>query len=450
MMTPPLAFAFAFTLSWLPLMVQGSYLSFVVKNVYSSFNSQADFDDVTKGFSILPYKEVLFTACSTQAEEVQNLEWNSLKEDGIYRELKELIDRGGANAETLNEKVKKTKKNFSTAMFSEKDTGLYKYVWTIDGKVYEGRTVKLQFNKTATNVVVGLKQMYDDEGEVKNELTKTIPVRYVRRGMGELNAEDRRKFFMAVEKMYNTKTDDGKAEYGDYFVDMQEIWAVHNLLAVDSSHMLLGGGEGDLRSLVEKAGLHGTMTHSYRKAVDHKDDSWLEIDGDLNKYSTETLRSEPLRLEFEEKNAGLLQAAGENGMLSTHFIGDRTTSNFASFASYFEKAVQSVDPTVSLPYFEERGELGSTNFKSSVWHETFEITSLMIERGDNEDENIEKVETNGKFTYVPIITHAEPRFEGGRKLTVSKGFSVPLITVEDALATKNTNTNADEDAKVEL
>ena len=54
--------------------------------------------------------------------------------------------------------------------------------------------------------------------------------------------------------------------------------------------------------------------------------------------------------------------------------------------------------------------------------------------GDGEcptdDETIIQVETEGKFTYVPIITHQEGRFENGVDVSVSKGFAVPLITKE--------------------
>jgi hypothetical protein len=60
-----------------------------------------------------------------------------------------------------------------------------------------------------------------------------------------------------------------------------------------------------------------------------------------------------------------------------------------------------------------------------------EASVLMLEGGAQDsgaDEQIVTVETAGKYTYVPIITHNEARQEGGENLSISKGFSVPLIT----------------------
>jgi hypothetical protein len=45
-----------------------------------------------------------------------------------------------------------------------------------------------------------------------------------------------------------------------------------------------------------------------------------------------------------------------------------------------------------------------------------------------DEERLVQVETEGKYTYVPIITHQETRFENGKDVAISKGFSVPLIT----------------------
>ena len=89
-------------------------------------------------------------------------------------------------------------------------------------------------------------------------------------------------------------------------------------------------------------------------------------------------------------------------------------SNFAAFGTWFEKAVQSVDPSVSLPYFDEEGELGGTDLYTSVWEEEVAIEGAGLNllecgaeecQGDSTDGEVVKVTTEGKYTYVPIITH---------------------------------------------
>ena len=60
----------------------------------------------------------------------------------------------------------------------------------------------------------------DDESD---RITKTIPIKSVRRPLGELNASDRKKFFSAVERMYQTSTEEGRAIYGDNYVGMEEV-----------------------------------------------------------------------------------------------------------------------------------------------------------------------------------------------------------------------------------
>jgi len=129
-------------------------------------------------------------------------------------------------------------------------------------------------------------------------------------------------------------------------------------------------------------------------------------------------------------------------MLASHVGG--SLSNFATFAAWFEKAVQSVDPAVSLPYFDEDGELGGTDFQSSTWTESYDMLieedRLMLGAGvgTGVTEEIVRVETVGKYTYVPIITHSEAReLADGKRASVSKGFSVPLIT--KVRAQDNTN-----------
>ena len=135
-------------------------------------------------------------------------------------------------------------------------------------------------------------------------------------------------------------------------------------------------------------------------------------------------------------------------MLVGHVAHGRETgmSNFATFSTWFENVVQQVDPSVSLPYFDEDGELGGKDFESSSWVENYSIeahweeTSSTTRQLGYEEDGMEvqekgvdvvKVQTIGKFTYVPIITHNERRQgHDGDYISVSKGFAVPLITKE--------------------
>ena len=95
-------------------------------------------------------------------------------------------------------------------------------------------------------------------------------------------------------------------------------------------------------------------------------------------------------------------------------------------------ARRSVDPSVSLPYFDEEGELGGTDLYGSVWEEEVDVSAaLLLSCGVEECEggdDVMKVTTEGKYTYVPIITHQEPGVIGGKDVSVAKGFTVPLIT----------------------
>jgi hypothetical protein len=305
-------------------------------------------------------------------------------------------------------------------------------------------------------------RQFDAQKNLMSQHNAEVTIAPVRRTMAELLASDRMKFFSAVQKMYSVPTEEGRKEFGGNYVGMQDVWAAHNLFAVDSEHYLLGGGVDDASSkkLLDAAAQHGRITHSYRKPVQKGDmSSFMEIDGDLNEYTERNAKGRNPNAIFssefngasDDKIGALQRVAASHSMLANSQHAEMMT-NFATFATWFEKGVQSVDPSVALPYFDEGGELGGTQFQSSVWKEKYSASGRSVNliagatgecsEGDGEckalgtkidaggDESIIQVETEGKFTYVPIITHQEGRFENGLDISVSKGFSVPLITKE--------------------
>jgi len=172
-----------------------------------------------------------------------------------------------------------------------------------------------QFDKPHSSVSVTLQQylLTQTAYTLVASVTVVIPTSYVRRGMGELSGADRRAFFEAVGVLYQTPTVQGKDKFGEYYVGMQDVWAAHNLFAVDDEHQLLTGAStsSDQLTLLAAARAHSGPNHSYRKQVDEKfsENSWLEIDGDVNDYadSSNLLLSSGSDEFDEDKKKGLMQ-----------------------------------------------------------------------------------------------------------------------------------------------
>ncbi|GMH76130.1 hypothetical protein TL16_g06982 [Triparma laevis f. inornata] len=341
-------------------------LNFVVKNLYTSFNS-GQIAQLEHGV-IEPLRSHFFVATVTPDQLTQNLLHSSIKQDSKYKELKELAERGSNNLEMLKDQIDAVKKEFKEGIKVERDNKDREYFWEIDGKEYKGRTVGPLVWAEGVQFVEVVLRMGEKGGEY---IEKTIPVKSVRRGLGELNAHDRKKFFSAVEKLYKTPTEEGKILYGENYVGMEEVWLAHNLMAVDSSKLLAGGKADELdKSVLQLAASNSKVNHSYRRQINAADpDSWMEIDGSTTNWSLLSTSHNLLSNSPESNNVALKVDASENGILveGNH---DKVMSNFATFGVWFERAVQSVDPSVSLPYFDEDGELGGTDLLSSVWEET--------------------------------------------------------------------------------
>jgi hypothetical protein len=226
--------------------------------------------------------------------------------DEVYKELKELGDRGGGNKESLAQRVEDTKKFFGKSMQAEAEDENYTYVFEINGETYEGKTVgPILFELDEGQILVEVKQ-FDAKKQLLNQHRAEIVIAPVRRTMGELLASDRMKFFSAVQKMYAVPTEEGRKEFGENYVGMQDVWAAHNLFAVDSEHYLLDGGvdEASSTKLLSAAAEHSRITHSYRKPIQKGDlTSYMEIDADLNEY-TEKKGRNPNAIVSSEFNGG--------------------------------------------------------------------------------------------------------------------------------------------------
>jgi hypothetical protein len=83
-------------------------------------------------------------------------------------------------------------------------------------------------------------------------------------------------------------------------------------------------------------------------------------------------------------------------------------------------------------------------FTTASWTESFEVPKglftqqAQIENGQgggstldsgagNGDSQMVQLETEGKWAYVPIMTHIETRDHDGKEIGVHKGFSLPLM-----------------------
>jgi hypothetical protein len=106
-------------------------LRFVVKNPYNAFASTSKYE-VGGRNCIEPYREHYFTAVFDDEQQENNIVYNSIMADGIYKELKELGDRGRDNKKQLADRVRDTKNFFNKAIKAESEDAEYKYEVRID------------------------------------------------------------------------------------------------------------------------------------------------------------------------------------------------------------------------------------------------------------------------------------------------------------------------------
>ena len=181
-------------------------LSFISKNAYSSFHSRAPM--TLTSLSLEPHRGTYFTACSSALEVEDNLALSAPKEDALYKELRDLAERGSNNEDMLRGKIDGSKRRFKEAREVEAEVGGYLYTWVIDGVEHSGRTVgPVEWSHEVSEVHIKLHRMSKENKETQS-YEVTLPVRHVRRGLGELRASDRKKFFESVGEMYEVGTEE--------------------------------------------------------------------------------------------------------------------------------------------------------------------------------------------------------------------------------------------------
>ncbi|CAN0499658.1 unnamed protein product, partial [Ectocarpus sp. 8 AP-2014] len=121
------------------------------------------------------------------------------------------------------------------------------FKWSFeDGTVLEGREVMYMFKGVGAQTV-SLAQTIVSTGRIV-QIEDSVMVKYVRREVRQLKAEDREAFLDAMEKLYRLPTEEGVALYGDDYKGISFFVQMH----------LDGAGVSDCDHWHDDAGI---MTH---------------------------------------------------------------------------------------------------------------------------------------------------------------------------------------------
>ncbi|CBJ33028.1 Hypothetical Protein RRSL_02205 [Ectocarpus siliculosus] len=195
------------------------------------------------------------------------------------------------------------------------------FKWSFeDGTVLEGREVTYMFKGVGAQTV-SLAQTMVSTGRIV-QIEDSVMVKYVRREVRQLKAEDREAFLDAMEKLYRLPTEEGVALYGDDYKGISFFVQMH----------LDGAGVSDC-------------------------DHWHD-------------------------DAGIM----------THHVG---------YTMLFEQALQVVDPSVTIPYWEYTIEYsqGLTDYGES---QIFAPDWF----GDASPNNAMHTVDNGRWAYLPVMQDA--------------------------------------------
>ena len=356
-------------------------------------------------------------------------------------------------------------------------------------QVGSGRSISLLLNTTGTYILS--LAMADDPSL---HLHYALDVRYTRRDIESLLPSDRAAFFKAVQVLYETDAEKGRSLYGPDFRSMYEIWAAHALLGGDGkSHELLRGSvdAATADELLESAKSHRVPSedkllqgHRFQVRADSND--WEEVGARFKAAAKEHEQQQrlaggdaapPERLTdgaassskspLDDAHLGLHQlptasssSAGVVASTGHGLVHESLSTNYVAFASLFEKAVQSVDPKVAVPYHaagapgdpsaERRRGAVTRHVRHATWSESFvtDSAALLLEQGDAAatEEKVAvgadgsttqpatgtPITVEGRWAYFPVFTSIEPqKGEKGRKGHHDyKGYSVPLVVAD--------------------
>ena len=261
-----------------------------------------------------------------------------------------------------------------------------------------------------------------------------VDVRHARRAATALTPADRSRFLQAIVKLYETPAARGRQKYGPAFRSMDELWAAHALLGADGEdHGLLAGkvGADAAADLVEKS-KPLRVPSEVRDVGGHR----LEVKGDQTDWETFGQRFVGQALGLERRAALGFDGAAKKpstalqatGLSRTHSTLD---SNFAAFGALLEAAVQSVDPSVAVPFW--AAAQATEGVPTKTWTEAFAADASRKLLGQAEP--TARVRVEGRWAYMPVLTKDAPQDaskpDGARRY---EGYAVPLMVAEDAAA----------------
>ena len=261
-----------------------------------------------------------------------------------------------------------------------------------------------------------------------------VDVRHARRAATALTPADRSRFLQAIVKLYETPAARGRQKYGAAFRSMDELWAAHALLGADGEdHDLLKGkvGADAAADLLHKS-KPLRVPSEVRDVGGHR----LEVKGDQTDWETFGQRFVGQALGLERRAALGFDGAAKKpstalqatGLSRTHSTLD---SNFAAFGALLEAAVQSVDPSVAVPFW--AAEQATEGVPTKTWTEAFAADASRKLLGQADP--TARVRVEGRWAYMPVLTKDAPQDAskpgGARRY---EGYAVPLMVAEDAAA----------------
>ena len=157
------------------------------------------------------------------------------------------------------------------------------FVWYLDDEeLGHGGAVTTVFTATGTRA---LKVEYVSNGKIAGELVVDVYVKYVRRELRTLSAEDRKRWLRAAATLWRVDTLDGRAAYGPRYVDIHHLAIIHNDLAGNNYCDFIHGATG--YAFVNAHAALGAMLEQAMQTVepavalpywDYTLDEWLYAD----------------------------------------------------------------------------------------------------------------------------------------------------------------------------
>ena len=332
--------------------------------------------------------------------------------------------------------------------------------WALDGReLGVGPSANLTLATPGARHVLAV----SDDATGRVVLTGTVRCEYARRDLNELTPGDRAALFTAVRRLYEIAGPDGRAAHGPKFHSMAEVWAAHALLGGDGEdHRLLRDARADAGALLEGSEPYRQPSYTKRAqghnfAITSDENDWEALGRQIH----EQLEAPGT----PEGGGGARQivtgaapedAARNDALQSTGHDALGIATNFASFTIMFEEALQSVDASIALPFWQGAD---TREIPTATWTEKFVARNedgegLEYLEGappveaiaasvsiDGEQPSAELVPTadskrfqvtiEGKWAYVPILDRPTPSDPSRPNAGMDyKGVAMPIMIVE--------------------